>query len=259
MGYTLKGPDSGEKSGIYIDPLSNVEVRNGTIRDFGWWPIYAKYGNETSGSHRVINIRALSNGFGIVLFGKGNLVKDCTAGYNVGSFGGIYGGWGGTVTGNTAYNNGGHGIRAADGSTVTGNTAYYNEGDGIGTDSNCTVAGNTVSNNKDNGIETASGCTVTGNTANYNNRSDSSDFAGIYVTDDCMVKGNTCHGNKRNNIYVDGSDNAIEEHLLTDCSPGNGIYFNDIGNFYANNRFSGNDTDVANPGFQTNGGGNYPF
>ena len=39
MGYTLKGPDSGNKSGIYMNCRSNVAIGNGTVREFGHYGI----------------------------------------------------------------------------------------------------------------------------------------------------------------------------------------------------------------------------
>ena len=57
----------------------NVEIRNGTIRDFGYDAIYDQHSDNSSG-HRVIEIRALSNGHGgIVLPDSVNhLIKNCT-------------------------------------------------------------------------------------------------------------------------------------------------------------------------------------
>jgi len=276
MGYTLKGPDSGINSGIYMYGRTNVEIRNGTIRDFGLPAIYENSSTNSS-SHRVVNIRALSNGFGIYLYGYGHLIKDCTAAengtdgihagsgctvtgntaYQNGSYG-IYAGTGCTVTGNTAYNNGTYGIYAGSGSTVTGNTANYNGGSGIYAGYGCTISGNTIYANQGKGIHTSYCCMVTANTVYSNNLSDTVNWAGIYAYNDCLVKGNIVRSNKQNNIYVYASDNAIEENLVTD-SPGNGIYFNSTGNFYANNRASGNGTNYANTAGNTDGGGNYSF
>jgi parallel beta-helix repeat protein len=234
MGYTLKGPDSGTKSGIYMNRRTNVEIRNGTIRDF-YYGIHeiSTYGTQ----HRVMNVRVMSNPYyGIRVVGVGHLIKDCTAAEN-GNIG-IYAWYGSTVTGNTAYANGGNGIYGGEGNTVTGNTAYYN---GV------------------NGIYAGSGSTVTGNTAYQNNLSDNSNYAGIQVNNGCLVKGNTVRLNNQNNIYVSGTDNAIEENLLTQS--GNGICFADANNFYANNRASGHTEDYNDVDFpsQTDGGGNESF
>jgi parallel beta-helix repeat protein len=275
MGYTLKGPDSGNKSGIYMNRRTNVEIRNGTVRDF-YNGIYefSDYGTQ----HRIMNVRAMSNQYyGIRLLGYGHLIKDCTATKNKH---GITAHNGCTVTGNTCYDNDNEGIIVDTGCTVTGNTCYDNGNDGIDSFSSCTLTGNTAYDNDSYGIRTGSGCTltgntvyknsysgilagtgstVTGNTAYRNNQSDKTYHAGIEVNAGCLVKGNTARGNKRYNIYVDDHDNAIEENLVTDSN--NGIYFGDNGNFYANNRASGNAEDYNDVDFpsQTDGGGNVSF
>lgn len=68
MGFSLSGPGSGTNYGIYMNGRSNVEIRNGTIRNFGSYGIYADSGSV--GNHRIINVRAVGNqGGGIVLSG----------------------------------------------------------------------------------------------------------------------------------------------------------------------------------------------
>ena len=130
MGYSLIGPDSGSNPGIYMNGRSNVEVRNGTVRDFGSDGIYEGASSGAKG-HRIIAVRAVSNGrYGIFLYGAGNLVKDCTVTENGGSGMRIMGGLS-TVTGNTAFANGGHGIDTSNGCTVTGNTSSFNQLCGI--------------------------------------------------------------------------------------------------------------------------------
>ena len=183
MGYTIKGPDSEEMSGIYMNDCSNVEIRNGTIRDFGYNGINGA-GSNSSG-HRIINIHALSSGFGIYLDGCGHLVKDCTAAANIG-----------------------YGIRTFQGSTVTGNTCYSNENDGIRTGYGCTVTGNTCYNNENDGIRTDYGCTVVGNTAIGNTN------YGIYAGAYCVIDQITAYGNPGSNLnYGTGCE------LGTNCAP----------------------------------------
>ena len=276
MGYSLIGSGSGTNYGIYINGRSNVEIRNGIVRNFGSHGIYENNGK----GHRVISVRALSNGgIGIYLGASGHLVKDCTAGGN-GAHGitastgctitgntayenGSYGinAWNScTVTGNTAYSNGSVGIYAGSGSTVSGNTANYNQETGI-TASFSTVTGNTARYNQNCGISVGEGCTVTGNTASANNQSNEATWAGIRVSFSCLVKGNTLRYNKQNNIYVYSDDNVIEGNLVVGSTLlfDNGIYFRVAGNFYANNRASGNTTDYANTAGNTDGGGNVSF
>jgi len=121
MGYSLIGPGSSYNNGVYMNGRSNVEIRNGTIRNFGNAGIV-----ETSGTnHRIINVRAVGNdAYGIGLGGFGHLIKDCTASDN--GLAGILAGSGSTVMGNTAYNNQDCGIDPGTNSLIDGNTAYGN-------------------------------------------------------------------------------------------------------------------------------------
>jgi parallel beta-helix repeat protein len=113
---------------------------------------------------------------------------------------------------------------------VTGNTAYDNEFDGIN----------------------AGYSTVTGNAAHNNG------LNGIRVSSGAQVKGNTASHNVLSNIQAESADNAIEENLVTNSAKG--IYFLSSGNFYANNRASGNGIDFDFGGTtQTDGGGNIAF
>jgi parallel beta-helix repeat protein len=278
MGYTLKGPDSGNKSGIYMDVRTNVEVRNGTVRDFGSGAIFAL--GSSSNSHRVINIRALSNRYGFVLYGWGHLVKDCTAAENgdkgimsdVGSTVtgnisynnnglGIYAGTNSTVSGNTCNGNGNHGIQTGSACTVSDNSCYYNDQDGLSTNLGCTVTGNTCLGNLDDGIDTRYGCTVTGNTC-YDNDNDginvgrgstvigntvcSNTGDGISVSLKCKVIDNTCY----NNGYAGGSGAGIHAVSLQNRIEGNhvtdndrGIDVDDVNNLIVKNSATGNTTE----------------
>lgn len=83
MGFTINGTAK-SGYGIYIGSsisgMHNVEIRNGTIRNF-YEGICA--GFETEVNDRIINIRAHDNDFaGIYLFGNGHMVKGCTASNN---------------------------------------------------------------------------------------------------------------------------------------------------------------------------------
>ncbi|MCH8966709.1 MAG: right-handed parallel beta-helix repeat-containing protein [Planctomycetes bacterium] len=101
-GITIIGASKGE--------IRNVEIRNGTVRNFGGIGVSSLSGFGTG--YRVIGVRAIENSDGISLFGGGHLVKDCTV-----------------------QGNGGDGIFTFSNSTVTGNTVNGNGGDGI---SSCT-------------------------------------------------------------------------------------------------------------------------
>ena len=216
MGYSLKGPDSGTKCGVYMSGRSNVEIRNGTVRNFHTG-IYEP--NGLSQDHRVIDVRAVSNGqTGIYLYGKSNLVKDCTASENgtsaAGTVYGIRAGNGSTIIGNMVRNNGTsasddvYGIYTFIGSTLTGNTVYDNgdlaTGDlvyGIYTFSGNTLIGNTVYGNGGSaggdvyGIHAYTSSTVTSNTSQNNGHTAGGDVYGIYAYSGSTVSGNSSRYN----------------------------------------------------------------
>ena len=156
MGYSLIGPGIGANHGIYMNGRSNVEVRNGTITNFGSDGIYEQSPSATN--HRIINMRVVGNeGCGIVLNGHVNLVKDCTASDNNGH--GISAGSGSTVTCNTAYDNSSDGIRLLGSSTVTGNTACYNQHNGIFASNSLLDANTAYDNNQSGGAYENISCT----------------------------------------------------------------------------------------------------
>lgn len=199
MGYTLNGPNSTSYHGIHINGCTNVEVRNGTVRDF-----YNGIRGSSSieRNHRVIGVRAISNdGYGIRFYGNGHLIKDCTVAENGG--GGISASISSTVTGNTAYNCGAIGINTGAGCTVTGNTARYNASYGISTSTGCTIANNSTYNNDDTGINAGPGSTVTGNTSSQNDGDGvNTDGHGISTSSGTMVFGNTVTYNYGDGINV---------------------------------------------------------
>ena len=240
-GFALIGPESGINSGIYMNSRSNVEIRNGTVREFR----FGIYEVSSSGQdHRVIDVRAMSNTYhGIYLNGYGNLVKDCTASDNgdsaAGIVYGIYADNSCTVTGNTASNNGlsatgtVYGISAGTGSTVTGNTAYKNTGIGIYTSSGSTVTGNTAYENGSHGIYAGTGCTIIGNTARVNT-GNGIDFDGLGTVADNTVDRNSGYGIRVNSGAV-VARNSCDENTLDGINAGDGnriVGNNCVGNGY---------------------------
>jgi len=216
MGYTLDGSGS-TGSGIYMSGRSNVEIRNGTVWNFGYSGING-FGSISSKGHRVINIRAVSNGQlnggGIVLAGSNHLVKDCTATGNATD--GIWVSNSSTVTGNTCYSNGNYGICAETGSsTITGNTCYENSSYGIYAEGGSTISGNTSYDNKSHGISAWIGSTVAGNTC-YGNSG-----YGIKTSISCLITGNTVYQNTDDGIYT--SDGCTVSNNAVQANVGNGI------------------------------------
>jgi len=124
MGFSLIGPGgTGGYKGIYMSGRSNVEIRNGTVRNFPTKGIYE--GSTGAAGHRILNIRARHNGsYGIDLSGISHTVKGCTAVGN--GFNGIYAGSGSTVTGNTCRANTDYGIYLSESNLVDQNTATSN-------------------------------------------------------------------------------------------------------------------------------------
>ena len=233
MGFRLIGRGTGNGHGIFMNGCKNVEIRNGTVRDFGGEGIL-EANWEQGISHRVISVRAISNGDdGICLFGKNHLVRDCTV-----------------------QANGGEGIFADDGSIVSNNISSENDYSGIDLGAGSLVYNNITFDNGSSGIWTESGCFVLNNTSFFN-------AFGIYVESyGSLVKGNTIRNNDSSNIHVEGTDNAIEENLVTDSEYG--IYFETTGNFYANNRGADNTICFGGPGKPSagssgDGGGNVSF
>ncbi|MHC4623986.1 MAG: right-handed parallel beta-helix repeat-containing protein [Planctomycetota bacterium] len=203
MGYNLIGtPSELLGFGVYMSGRSNVEIRNGTVRDFPKLGIY-ETSKQTGRQHRVINVRAISNGSdGIHLRGYGHLVKDCTAADN-GNNGiwvqqvhglTIYITGSSTVTGCAAHNNDANGIAVGYACVVTANNARDNQGHGIQADDGSVVTHNAAFNNDDDGIHVEGACTVIGNTAAYNPY-------GIYIRGSCLVDQNTAVANFTENIH----------------------------------------------------------
>ena len=253
-GFSLTGNNTG--SGVYMTDRINVEIRNGTIRNFNYGindDYIMMVSNGTSTNHRVIGVRALSNvNFGIKLYGPNNEVRDCSASNNGTSASGsnIFGisvGNNSTVTGNTVNNNGGSaqsnawvfGITAGYNCTITGNAVSFNgymAGEsttvyGIVANSGSTITGNTVSGN---GTLTGSvygiaangeGSTITGNTVYGNGSSATVLVHGIYASAGCTVTGNTAYLNGNGMSATSGTVDGI--YAGDGCTViGNTVYSN---------------------------------
>ena len=274
--------------GIFMSERSNVEIRNGTVRDF--------FNGITEGSsgqnHRVIDVRVISNGGnGIYLYGTSNLVKGCTVSDNgilsSTTVSGIYVGNNCTVTGNTAINNGGsatdssyvYGIRVGNDCIVTGNTASSNGNNGtnrgynyrvygIEAGNGSTVTSNTASNNgaliegsgSDSayiyGIKTGNGSTVTGNTASYNGKQtvSYSDIYGIDVGEGSTVRGNTVYqnGNGASAVGIGGIKTSPGCTVIGNTAYKNGSGTTGIGISLGNDNFVDQNTAFNNFGTNMN-------
>jgi parallel beta-helix repeat protein len=237
-GFSISGSGSGNLDGVIITAASNVEVRNGTIRDF------PENGIRTTicAGCRVIDMRLLNNGWAGALMEDYALIRGCTASGNGNTglygrdsssfinnvahnndFSGIYisGNGGGLIEGNTSYNNGWDGItggisQTANGIVIRNNSSYGNTNHGIQSYGG-TVVGNTTSGNDVDGINiSASAARVQGNrsTGNGDDGIQSNGTSGVSVTDnvvtgnlyglylhaDTTIGGNTATGNTTSDL-----------------------------------------------------------
>ena len=123
-GFNVIGSGSGTQAGLKINTKENVEIRNGTVRNFGSSGI-AEIG--IGKGHRVIDVRSVGNGGpGIVLNGADHVVRDCTVLDN-GGFGiGLQGS--SMAIGNLVVGNGGIGLSLSADSVYSQNVINSNAG-----------------------------------------------------------------------------------------------------------------------------------
>jgi parallel beta-helix repeat protein len=137
MGFRLSGNPAGDGISGSTD---NVEVRNGTLS--GWNHAINLYGSQ----HRIINLRAQGNAYGIYLGGSGHVVKGCTCRDNsdtginaydstisnnvvTTSTSALYGILGyGIISGNRVSGVHNHGIFCNDSANIIGNTVFSGSG-----------------------------------------------------------------------------------------------------------------------------------
>jgi hypothetical protein len=185
-GFCLTGPGktSGPSNyGISIGTsINNVEIRNGSVKGFGYYGIFAAYCIGI----RVIGLRVSDNGgAGVWMAGYDHLVMGCSL-FNNKTFGAAIAS--GIVKGNHVYNNGGQGLNALDGSTISGNMVNSNVLVGIYAYPGSSVLDNTVMGNGESGIRAEDGCTITRNTSRGNSA------VGIYTGNNCLITNNTTQG-----------------------------------------------------------------
>lgn len=268
-GFLIDGTGTGQY-GIRFDGLQNVEIRNGTVREF------TKVGVRGTGvgtrGHRVTHIRAEDNGQeGIFLNGSeaGFYVAHCAAtgnGTSVTSSGMFV--TGGTVVHSTADNNSGNGIHLSLsffqlGGVVAYNTASQNGQHGIEANRS-TVFGNTTNFNVGSGIMCVNS-TLRENTVIGNNTNDFVHDGGIRIspTGKCQVMQNNLQDNQQANINARvltggsvGGSVIVENRLFGSAR---GLWLQSSGNFYDNNWAASNTTDYDIAAGNTDGGNNVSY
>lgn len=243
MGYSLIGPDSGTNYGLYANGRENIEIRNGTIRDFR----HGIYNDASQAFHyRIINVQVSSNILnGIYLRGRDHLIKNCMVNDNGGSsstemFGvcvstacmliensissngisatapvyGLQSGSGCTIVHNTVYENGYgasdivYGIDAGGGNNVSDNTVYLNGYTATATAEVC-------------GIYASNGSTISGNTLRGNGYQAGTVY-GIQCGSGCRVKDNTVYSNGNSATGDVYGIYTVYGHTIV----GNDVYYN---------------------------------
>lgn len=252
-GFTLTGPGPGSNYGVNTNDGRNIEIRNGTIRNFGVCGV--KGGKNYNGNSCIIGIKSLSNGgSGIYLNTANNIVKDCIVSDNgAASHNDVYGIFclsNSKVIGNLVLNNGssatGNGVKGIDAreSIITGNTVSGNGYSATGYvmgiySSSSIITGNRVYSNGSSaggavcGINGVNGSTITDNSINYNGSSAQQEVKSL-----CGDSGNTIKGNaiSHNGTSAGGTVYGIyiEQNNLVDqnAAYGNGdnIYEEGTGN-----------------------------
>jgi len=265
MGFEVKGV-VGSLQGVVCSAagLSAIEVRNGTVREWGLSGV--DFSTFDSIACRVDSVRAMSNGGSGIKVDESSVVADCVVtdsslnGVVTGSMcvvqgcvstGGASSGFSlatsNAISGCTGSNNAARGFIVGVGSTVTTCTASTNGSDGIFANPDCVVASCTFNDNAAHGIWAGNGyCMITGCTANTNG------FDGIQVNGNCQVINNLCSANGADpvtgaGIHATGSDNRIEGNNCVDSD--RGIDIDATGNVIVRNSCSGNLTNwdiVAN-------------
>ena len=162
QGYSIVGPSTAPASYGIQSYGSNVEIRNGTVRNF-YFGIFAGSDSEANRKYgnRIISMRAIGNYYGIFTIGlgytsHGAIIKDCIAADNIQD--GIVASDGASVIRNTAYRNRYIGISAFFGCNVRDNVAYNNAW-GIAVGESDLIDGNTAYGNTVRNMDTA-GCTT---------------------------------------------------------------------------------------------------
>jgi len=227
MGYTLAG--NGVRynncNGITINyeqstnsGRKNVEIRNGTISNFGSSGISAP--NIAIKDIRIINIRSVANKQqGMALYNSGNRIDNCLVAENEDE--GIYAGRNSILTGCIARDNNDTGIHVISGSIVTSCYSFSNNGSGIYLAGSGTISNSVCYENTGTGIVGVEGCTIIGNTARSNgsngisgtgvikdNYSSGNHLLGISAGDGTTVTNNTAVGNN-DGFYISSGCTVI--------------------------------------------------
>lgn len=146
-GFALIGV-SGSNDGVRcaIGATTEIDIRNGTVRDWGGSGIYG------AGQGKLQDVMAANNhGLYGITMGAHSIITRCTARGNAG-FAGIGVAYWSSITDCVSVENEGSGFDAAQGTILRGNVARDNAADGIMVERDCTIENNLLVLNAGAGI-----------------------------------------------------------------------------------------------------------
>ena len=244
-GYVLVGvPGSAAGIATLTPGLSNITVRNGTVRD------WAQYGIDLASipvdGASIESVRVVGNLFDGARVGTAAMIRDSRASANGGAGFRVVGA-GGSIDNSHADNNGEAGISTFEDAVVSNCRANNNAIAGILSASGALITDCLASNNQGVGIQANSSCTVA-NCSVTKNWTD-----GILIGSNCTVRSNNCAFNGSNGsgagIHATSWDNRIESNNCTSADIGIDVDF--VGNFIVRNICSGNTTNWTVAGNNT--------
>jgi parallel beta-helix repeat protein len=203
QGFELIGAGGGNIGIIINGGISNVTIRNGTIRNFPSGGING-IGNPTV---RVEKVRALNNGSVGINVDVNGAVIDCVAEANAST--GILGADNCLIHNCQSISNTGtnsHGISVGNDAQISGCVARGNSGNGFNLGGGSTLSDCTAANNMTNGISASNGCKIINCIGDTNGTGASGN--GITVADRNTISGCTFNSNQIEGIKA-GNDCII--------------------------------------------------
>jgi hypothetical protein len=236
-------------------PLSNVCVRNGTVRGStstafgltlannsrmeGLTAIDCDWSIECGDGSIVQDCIAERNGEGIST-GEKSIVRNCISRYNDNL--GFYIGNGSSATGCLAADNGNYGYIIGNGSSITNSVAKDSGTVGIGALQECLIADCAVQDSGTDGITTGQGCVVRNCTAGESGRH------GIAVIAGTTVQGCTARSNGEDGINATWQTRLVGNICIsngTAIATGAGIRVTSWGSRVEENMCCGNDKGIV--------------
>lgn len=205
--------------------VSNVTVRNGTVRNCSQSGVLLTWGQVGGTGFLVEQVHATDNGSVGIYITRGGVVRACNATNNSGA--GISVATGVVDSCSSQYN--GTGISAGQGSTIVDSIAWWNSGTGISANQSVVSRCAAINN---------SGYGISGSNSTI---ADCTTSSGLSVNGHSIVRGNICNNSTGAALLVAGSDNRVEGNNCFSSSIG--VQVTGTGNIVVRNTCSGNATN----------------